>query len=283
MVKRSQFHHIAIIFDAIVENQTVTNEKDRQLDREDLEARVKKMYTRVAEDPSGEFHFEMGRNLALRLGYTLGELNAVPSESIDSFAGVGYHFGFADIRAGEKVLDLGSGAGMDVFIAAHKVGPRGRVWGVDMTEAQLQKSSNLALHHDFHAVSFIAGDIEDFDSIPGSLDVVISNGVVNLSSEKEQVFKHIAKMLKPGGRMAISDIVTGIQLPHSITCNLSLWAACIGGAMQKEEYCSLIRTAGMEIKAWRKNEQYAFVSDSAKDATSEYKVHSVSLLAVKTN
>jgi len=266
-----------------MENPVVSNQKEKQLDRLDLEARVKKMYTRVAEDPSGEFHFEMGRNLALRLGYTAAELDAIPSESIDSFAGVGYHFGLAGIKSGEKVLDLGSGAGMDVFIAAQKVGLRGRVWGVDMTEAQLQKSSNLALHHDFHAVSFISGNIENFDFIPGSLDVVISNGVINLSSEKEKVFGHIAKMLKPGGRMAISDIVTGVQLPHSITCNSSLWAACIGGAMQKEMYSDLIRAAGMEVTAWQKNEQYAFISNSAKGATEDYKVHSISLLAVKTS
>jgi ubiquinone/menaquinone biosynthesis C-methylase UbiE len=273
--------HIVIIKDAIMENQSATSKIEKQLDRSDLEARVKKMYTRVAHDPHGDFHFEMGRELALRLGYTTDELDAIPSESIDSFAGVGYHFGMADIKKGEKVLDLGSGAGMDVFIAAQKAGPRGRVWGVDMTEAQLQKSSNLALHHDFHAVSFISGHIEEFDFIPGSLDVVISNGVINLSSEKGQVFKHIASMLKPGGRMAISDIVTGLQLPSSITCNSSLWAACIGGAMEKGKYNDLIKAAGMEVTSWTKNNEYAFISNSAKGATEEFQVHSISLLAVK--
>jgi len=274
--------YIVFITDATMENQTVSGQEIKQLDRSDLETRVKKMYTRVAEAPSGKFHFEMGRKLALRLGYTTAELDAVPVESIDSFAGVGYHFAMANIKPGEKVLDLGSGAGMDVFIATNKVGQRGRVWGVDMTKAQLQKSSNLALHHGFHDVSFIEGQIEDFDFIPGSLDLVISNGVINLSSEKAQVFKHICRMLKPGGRMAISDIVTGVQLPHSITCNSSLWAACIGGAMQKDMYCDLISDAGMEITAWTKNEQYGFISNSAKGATEEYKVHSISLLAVKT-
>jgi arsenite methyltransferase len=253
----------------------------QQLDTLDLEARVKQMYTRVAEDPHGEFHFEMGRDLALRLGYSVNELDAIPGESVDSFAGVGYHFAYADIKPGQRVLDLGSGSGMDVFIAADYAGRDGRVWGVDITPAQLEKSAALARGQDYSNVIFLEGHIESFKFEPASLDVIISNGVINLSSDKASVFVHAASLLKPGGKLALSDIVTEVQLPQSITCNASLWAACIGGAMQRDDYFSLISRVGMSVIDWNVNEQYGFVSKSAQGATGKYDVKSISLVAIK--
>ena len=151
--------------------------RPRTLDAMALTTKVRKMYTRVAETPQEDFHFELGRDLALRLGYTADELDAVPSQSVDSFAGVGYHFDYADIQPGDHVLDLGSGAGMDVFVAANRAGKSGKAIGVDMTIAQLQKSSQLAVRNNYNNVWYVADRIENFDYLPHTVDVIISNGL----------------------------------------------------------------------------------------------------------
>jgi ubiquinone/menaquinone biosynthesis C-methylase UbiE len=239
------------------------------------------MYQQVAENPKGEFHFEMGRTLAERLGYPSEDLDAIPAEAIESFAGVGYYFDLADLREGETVLDLGSGSGMDAFFAARKVGPRGHVTGLDMTDEQLAKAEALAKHHGFENVSFQKGYIEALPFEDARFDVVISNGVVNLSADKERVFREIARVLKPGGRLAISDIVTERQLTENIVCNTSLWAACIGGAAQQDNYKRMIEAAGLSILATRDNPQYQFLSKSAQNASKQFGVKSVSLLAGK--
>jgi SAM-dependent methyltransferase len=124
------------------------------LDAAELERKVKDMYTRVALDPRAEFHFEMGRPMAQRLGYTESELDGAPAEAVESFAGVGYYFDLAALRSGEHVVDLGSGSGMDSFIAAHKVGRDGQVTGIDMTDAQLAKAQRLQREYAFYTVHF---------------------------------------------------------------------------------------------------------------------------------
>jgi len=129
-------------------------------------------------------------------------------------------------------------------------------------------------------VSFHNSYIETLPIESGSIDVVISNGVINLSSEKEKVFMEAARVLKAGGRLAISDIVTSIKLPENISCDATLWAACIGGAMQKDEYSKLIEAAGMEILEVKDN-PYQFISNSAKGATKDFGIKSVSILAIK--
>ena len=249
------------------------------IDVNDLRGKVKNIYQQVAANPKGEFHFETGRALAERLGYSSADLDRIPAEAIDSFAGVGYHFDLADIREGERVLDLGSGSGMDSFLAALKVGPRGQVTGLDMTDEQLQKAESLRKRHGLEHVSFVKGYMEEMPLEPGTFDVVISNGVINLAAEKDKVFEEIAKVLKPGGRMAISDIVTEKQLSDNIVCDSSLWAACIGGAAQQDRYREMIESAGMKIVKVRENPQYQFLSKSAQGASRQYGVKSVSLLA----
>ena len=148
---------------------------------------------------------------------------------------------------------------MDVFMAASKTGMSGRVIGVDMTHAQLRKTSLLSYNNDYQNVWFVADEIEKFQYIPRSLDVVISNGVINLVSDKRTVFKNIARNLKPDGRLAISDIVSEVQLPQKIKCNASLWAACIGGAMQRSNYFDLIEEAGLRITDWRINDYHFYI------------------------
>ena len=257
--------------------QTLT----KKVDASELEQKVKKMYSDVALNPNGHYHFEMGRELAEKLGYEKNDLDRIPAAAIDSFAGVGYYFDLASIKEGEHVLDLGSGSGMDVFMAALKVGSTGHVSGVDMTDEQLKKSEGLRKENQFENVSFHKSYIEKLPFADASFDVVISNGVINLSPDKEKVFAEVTRVLKSGGRMVIADIVTEKQLPENIVCNSTLWAACIGGAAQQDDYCNTIENAGMEMLIVQNNDAYGFISKSAQGASKDYGVKSVSLIAEK--
>ena len=251
------------------------------VDAVELETRVKDMYRQVAEQPHGQYHFEMGRPLAERRGYPADLLDKIPVQAIESFAGVGYFTDLADLRPGERVLDLGSGSGTDSFAVAALVGPSGRVVGVDFTAEQLAKARRLAADAGLAHVEFREGRIE---SLPGidddSVDCVISNGVINLAPDKDRVFAEVARVLRPGGRLAIADIVTETQLTDAIVGNADLWASCIGGAAQQDTYRKAIEDAGLRIEQERPN-PYHFISDQAQGASATYGVHSVSLLAVK--
>jgi SAM-dependent methyltransferase len=249
------------------------------IDREALESRVKEMYTAVAENPHGEFHFEMGRALAERLGYAPAALDRVPAGAIESFAGVGHVFDLAALRPGERVVDLGSGSGMDALLAAVAVGPAGSVVGVDVTDAQLAKATRLAAAAGFTHVTFRKAAIDDTGLEAGAYDCVISNGVINLAPDKGRVFQEAARLLRRGGRLALADIVTEVALPETVVCNVDLWAACIGGAAQRDDYRGAIEAAGMVVEAVVENPQYRFVSDRAARATARYGVKSVSILA----
>jgi ubiquinone/menaquinone biosynthesis C-methylase UbiE len=253
----------------------------RQVDIAALEEKVKAMYRDVALDPHGEFHFEMGRALAERLGYAAADLDAIPSEAIDSFAGVGYYFDLADLKAGETVVDLGSGSGMDSFVAARKVGKTGAVIGIDMTDEQLAKAERLRAAAGFGNVSYRKGYIQATGLAAASCDAVISNGVINLAPDKARVFSEAARLLKAGGRLALADIVTEVRLPDGIAGDPTLWAACIGGAMQVGDYVAAIEAAGFRVKQVKENPQYQFTSRNAQGATRKYGVKSVSLVAIK--
>lgn len=251
----------------------------RQLDTSELEQRVKRMYEEVALEPQREFHFETGRSLAERLGYPTADLDRIPSGAIESFAGVGYFLDLAAITAGEAILDLGSGSGTDSFLAAVTTTTAGRVVGIDMTDQQLAKARRLADKGAFTQVEFCDGHIERPPVDDAAFDCVISNGVVNLSPDKAAVFAAAARALRPGGHLALADIVTADELPEGVTCDAALWAACIGGAMQRDHYRHVIETAGFEIETWRENPEYRFVSERADNATQKYGVTSISLLA----
>lgn len=249
------------------------------LDTNRLEREVKSMYRDVAASADGELHFEMGRELAERLGYDPEDLASVPDPAIDSFAGVGYHFDLAAIQPDESVLDLGSGSGMDLFVAGLAVTETGTVTGVDMTVEQVRKARTLAAENGFHNVDVQHGHIEALPFDDESFDVVVSNGVINLSAEKGRVFEEAYRVLTPGGRLALSDIISESQLPESIKNNEDLWAACIGGAAQVDRYTALIEQAGFEVRDVRDNTQYEFISDQAVSACQSYGVKSISLEA----
>jgi arsenite methyltransferase len=250
------------------------------LDVGDLEGKVQQMYRQVAEQPHASYHFEMGRALAQRLGYPEDLLAAIPEGAVESFAGVGFFFDLAALQQGETVIDLGSGSGMDTFIAAGLVGPTGSVVGVDFTREQLTKARRLAAEAGIEHVEFREGRIERLPADDESFDCVISNGVINLSPDKQRIFAEAARVLRPGGRLAIADIVTTRPLTEAIVSNADLWASCIGGAAEQDIYRNLIEAVGLMIKATQPN-PYGFLSTQARNASVKYGVHSISLLAVK--
>jgi arsenite methyltransferase len=251
------------------------------VDAERLETEVKAMYRHVAREESSDLHFELGRELAEHLGYPADLLDAIPAEAVASFAGVGYHLDLADLRPGEAVLDLGSGSGTDVFGAAVQVGASGRVVGVDITDEQLAKAARLREEGGFRQVELVEAHIEELPFADASFDVVISNGVINLSVLKGRVFAEAARVLRPGGRLAITDIVSGRPLKERTRRNVELWAACIAGAIPRTKYLEALAEEGLETKQVRKND-YRFISERALDACSTYEVESISLLAVRT-
>ncbi len=253
----------------------------QHVDTADLERRVKAVYREVADHPEQRYHFEMGRPLAERLGYPAGLLDAIPEAALTSFAGVGYFLDLAGDLTGRRVLDLGSGSGTDAFAAATLAGPNGQVTGVDMTPEQLAKAERLRTEAGFGTVRFVEGYIESPPVPEAAFDVVISNGVINLSADKPAVFAAAARALAPGGLLALSDIVTRYPLTEAIVCNAELWASCIGGAAQIDDYTAAIESAGLRVQTVRENPAYEFLSDSARGASRDYAITSISLLAVK--
>jgi arsenite methyltransferase len=179
----------------------------------------------------------------LAVGYTAEDLSLVPEKAILG-VGCGNPTALADLKVGETVLDLGSGAGIDVFLAAHKVGKPGRVIGVDMTEDMVTRGQQLAKEHGFGNVEFRQGDIEHLPVDSASVDVIISNCVINLTPDKLASFTEIHRVLRPGGRILISDLVTEGELPEDVRASAVAWADCLAGAMEKEAYLETIRRAG---------------------------------------
>jgi len=203
-------------------NENVVRE-ELPVDAVALREEVKNKYRDVATNPQGKFHFHTGRPLARRLGYDEAVVAGMPDSAVESFAGVGNPFSLATLKAGERVIDLGSGGGFDCFIAAQQVGPAGRVVGIDMTEEMLARSRASAAAMGLGQVEFRAGIIEDLPVDDGWADAVISNGVINLCADKRRVFSEIMRVLRPGGRLQFADIASGRPVPESAIRNIDLW------------------------------------------------------------
>ncbi len=198
---------------------------DVAVDAEALREEVKSKYREVAVAPDGEFHFHTGRYLAARLGYDADVVDALPDAAVESFAGVANPFSLGPLGTGECVIDAGSGGGFDSFIAAGQVGPEGSVVGIDMTEEMLAKSRATADAMGLGHVEFRDGLLEDMPVADGWADVVISNGVINLCSDKRGVFAEIMRVLRPGGRLQFADIANGRPVPEEAIRNIDLWTA----------------------------------------------------------
>ncbi len=213
------------------------------------------------------------------IGYGQSELEAIPSESILG-VGCGAPTRFADIKEGEVVVDLGSGAGIDVFIAANKVGQSGKVIGIDMTDEMLEKARSNARTYGYTNIEFRKGDIEERFSVDdNSVDLVISNCVINLTIDKTATFRQVYRILKGGGRMIISDVVTDKEV-HGESVDAEKWCECIDGGLTKENYIESIRQAGFS-KIEVINE-VPYMKDN-KQTGDERNVSSITVKAIKGN
>ena len=182
---------------------------------------------------------------AKRIGYSEEDLKSIPDPAVLGL-GCGNPTALTSLKEDEIVLDLGAGAGIDVFLAANKVGDNGRVIGVDMTSEMVAKGQENAEKFGYSNVEFKLGEIENLPIEDNSIDVIISNCVVNLAPDKSKVYREAYRVLKPGGRILISDIVTEGELPEDIRKNFKVWSECIAGAVEKQEYLEIIRNAGFE-------------------------------------
>ena len=188
---------------------------------------------------------ETNTGIAESVGYTAQDLEAIPAEASGSSFGCGNPLAFAEVKPGESVLDLGSGGGIDCFLAADRVGKSGRVIGLDMTEVMIDKATKTAEQNGYDNVEFRFGKIEEMPVETGSVDWVISNCVINLSPEKQRVFAETFRVLRPGGRLLISDVVAE-DLPAAMRNDIAAWASCVAGAVTEGEYLGMIRDAGFE-------------------------------------
>jgi SAM-dependent methyltransferase len=233
--------------------------------REFILQAVKDMYSDVALNPEKTFHFPTGRAACLFVGYPETELDAIPATAVESFAGVGYPFGAGVVRKGDVVLDIGSGSGTDVLIASRIVGSAGKVYGLDMTSAMLEKLGTNARKMNAANVVPLRGEAEAIPLDDGAVDVVTSNGVLNLVPDKAKAFAEISRILKPGGRVQIADIVVGRPISEQSRNNPQLWAECIVGAFLEDSYIALIKAAGFAEPTLLR--RFDYFSGSANDAT----------------
>jgi arsenite methyltransferase len=212
-----------------------------------LRGQIRETYERLSRAPHGEFHFHRGAAYAAeRLGYDPGQLAALPTACTDRFAGVGNPLLIGPVLPDETVLDHACGAGTDLLLAARRVGPRGRAIGVDMTPGLRRQATAAAEAAGLASVVDVrAGLMEDLPVDDASVDVVISNGVANLSPDKARVFREIARVLRPGGRLYLADVVVARDLRFEVREDPQLWAACIGGAVREDELPELAAAAGL--------------------------------------
>ncbi len=225
--------------------------KEIPMDKDTLKAAVRERYAGFVKrntsccGPKSVCCASTPEDASLKIGYGPEEVGAVP-EGANLGLGCGNPVALASLQPGEVVLDLGSGAGFDAFLASPRVGPQGRVIGVDMTPEMLQRARSLAERHGYTNVEFRQGDIEALPVADGSVDVIISNCVINLTTDKAKAFREAYRVMKPGGRLMVSDLVLLRPLPPAVLQDLDAYAACIAGALPKEDYLDAIRQAGFQ-------------------------------------
>ena len=220
-------------------------------------------------------------NISMRLGYSITDLNEVPTGA-NKGLGCGNPKAIASIKAGETVLDLGSGGGIDCFLAAKEVGVKGRVIGVDMTPDMISKARKNAEVSGYSNVEFRLGEIENLPVADSIVDVIISNCVINLSPEKLKVFSEAFRVLKPGGRLAVSDVVAIAELPEKMKYNMQMYAGCMSGASSIADLQDMLKQAGFqEIKIKPKNESKEFIQNWISDSKIEDYVLSATIEAIK--
>ncbi|UCH71467.1 MAG: arsenite methyltransferase [Thermoplasmatales archaeon] len=243
---------------------------------------VKKRYSEIAEKGTSccsacNTYGESIIKQAKSIGYSEHELQSIPKDVIVGL-GCGNPTALADLNEGETVLDLGSGAGIDVFLAANIVGKNGYVIGVDMTEEMVRKGEKIAKDNNYSNVEFKRGEIENLPVKDNSVDVIISNCVVNLSPDKLKTFKEAYRVLKSGGRMLISDLVIEGELPDDIKKSFDAWSGCIAGALERNDYLGTIKKAGFQNVKIVNQSSY---SEGGLDKRLVGKITSIQVLAKK--
>lgn len=218
--------------------------KSKEELRERIINAVQDLYAEVACEPAREFHFPTGRPACEYVGYPKNELDRIPATALESFAGVGYPFAAGVIERGMTVLDIGSGSGTDLINAALNVGPGGKVFGIDLTTEMIAKASKNLKAAGVDNVEIKQANAESLPFPDASIDVVTSNGVLNLVPDKKTAFSEIFRVLKPGGKIQISDIVLAKEISEQSKANPQLWAECIVGAIPEQAYVQLIRETG---------------------------------------
>ncbi len=216
------------------------------MSKTDVKEFVKQRYSEIAQQETSCCCScsPSATDVAHQIGYTDDDLNTIP-EAASMGLGCGNPVALAHLQEGDMVLDLGSGGGIDVFLAAKKVGPTGKVIGIDMTQDMIEKAQALAASHGYTNVEFRLGEIEALPIEDQTIDVIISNCVINLAPDKAKVFDEAYRVLKTGGRILISDLVTEGELPLEVKKNFDAWACCIGGALEKQHYLTTIQEAGL--------------------------------------
>jgi len=253
--------------------------------RDDIFNAVKSMYTDVASCPDKAFHFPTGRAACEYLGYPAAQLDALPASAVGSFAGVGNPLAARPLPPGAHVLDIGSGSGTDTLLAALQVGPTGRVYGLDLTRAMLDRLVVHAGLLGLDTVEAVEGNAEEIPLPDHCVDVVISNGVINLVPDKPAVFAELHRLLRPGGRLQICDVAIGkdaeiIAAARELTW---LWAECIVGAITEPEYRQLLQAAGFgDVQLHTRQDYFArSPSDKTREVANAFQAHSVIIEATR--
>ena len=257
--------------------------KDKTKLREKIHLAVSELYSTVASKPHSPFHFVLGKDAAEIAGYPKKLLSNLPDKALESFAGVGFHFQTEVIKEDDHVLDIGSGSGTDLLIAAKLVGPKGKVMGVDITDAMIKKARQNAKVNGFSNISIVKADAEDLPFKDKAFDVVISNGVINLILDKKKVFKEIYRVLKPGGVLSIADITLGKSISDESRQNPRLWAECIVGAEPEGNYLKIIKEAGFsDIEVIDEIDCFAASpSENTREVAKSFLAHGIVLKASK--
>jgi SAM-dependent methyltransferase len=244
---------------------------------------VQAMYTAVATTPEQEFHFPTGRRACELVGYPAAQVDGLPAAAVESFAGVGYPFAADVMRAGDVILDIGSGSGTDALIASRIVGPAGKVYGLDMTAAMRQKLLANAARAGATNVAVLEGNAETIPLPDESVSAVTSNGVINLVPDKAAAIREMFRVLRPGGRVQLADIVVDTQPSESCRAKPELWAECIVGATGEEEYLELFRTAGFrEVRILSRHDYFAGSSSAeTRKVAGSFGAHALVLMAMK--
>lgn len=251
-----------------------------RVERDVLRRMIQRKYTEVAQTPEVGFHFHTGRLLAEMLGYDPGDIDWLPTATVDSFAGTGNPFSLGLMHAGETVLDVGSGAGFDLLLAARQVGPAGRAIGVDMTGAMIEKALAGAEVLGLSNIEIREGFAEELPVTDASVDVVISNGVINLTHDKLQVMREVHRVLRPGGRFQIGDIVIHRPVPQDAKDDIDLWSNCIAGALLESEWQWILDEVGFIDVRWGGQTDVYSGSKHESDAA-EFETRGVTIAATR--